>query len=178
MEGKVVEVQMTSLDPSASSSSSDPVEEDSKEESKPPPSPAASPQSRPSSQRFNNMASKFRHVYGAAKPKQNWYYNLQTNVSVMDGSLLAVGGGLWAVPWKGGGGKVYVGAVGKEGKVSATPDLLNTGHTKGVTCLAFGGRGGMCLATGSDDCNVAVSYLDPKTGWSTGEKQEVREGRD
>ncbi|GMH51883.1 hypothetical protein TrRE_jg5507, partial [Triparma retinervis] len=177
LEGKTVTVEMTSLDPSSSSSSSSSEVKGEEEDSKPPPpspSPTASPSSRPSSQRFNNMASKFRHVYGAAKPKQNWYYNLQTNVSVMDGSLLAVGGGLWAAPWKGGGGKVYVGAVGEEGKVSATPDLLNTGHTKAVTCLAFGGGDGRTLATGSDDCNVSLSELEPRTGKSMGEPLILR----
>ena len=161
-EGKDFVPIMESLDPN---SKNEGVGESGGEEPPPPPvDDTPTPPSRLSSVKFNNMASKFRHVYGRSKPKQNWYYNLQTNVSTMDGSLLTSGGGLWACPWKGGGGKVYVGVVGKEGKVAATPELLNTGHTKQVTALGLGGGEGRVLVTGSDDCNVGVWRIDGEGG--------------
>ena len=82
----------------------------------------------------------------------------------------------FAMPWKGGGGQVYVGTHGKTGKVEPNCSLLNTGHTKAVTALSFSRFDADILATGSDDCNIRIfGVTEEGTTSGMGEGQLIGE---
>ncbi|GMH60124.1 hypothetical protein TL16_g02980 [Triparma laevis f. inornata] len=132
LEGKNADPVLSSVDPSAGEKKEEKVVEEEEEEEE-----ASRTSSVGSANRFNNGASKFRHVHGKSQPMSGRYFNLQPNISTMDGSLLAANEKFFALPWKGGGGQVYVSKVGSTGKVEPNCPLLNTGHTKAVTALSF-----------------------------------------
>ncbi|GMH48478.1 hypothetical protein TrVE_jg5731 [Triparma verrucosa] len=165
LEGKNANPFLSSVDPSAAAGAKkeETVEEAEQEEVPR----TSSVGSSNSANRFNNGASKFRHVHGKSLPMSGRYFNLQPNISTMDGSLLAANEKFFALPWMGGGGQVYVSPLGRTGKVEPNCPLLNTGHTKAVTALSFSKFDSSILATGSDDCNVRIFGVTEE-GTSTG----------
>ena len=52
--------------------------------------------------------SKFRHMHGKENTKEFTYFNLSPDLSAMDSPIVACDEKFWAVPYRGGGGPVYV----------------------------------------------------------------------
>lgn len=113
-----------------------------------------------STSRYGNGTSQYRNVYGKNLAKSESYFNLEPKISTMDTSLLAANESFFALPYKGGGGQVYVSKLSNTGKVEVNRPLLNTGHTKSVCALNFNRFDSHFLATGSDDCTVKLFNLN------------------
>lgn len=112
--------------------------------------------SRPSSAAFGGPLLKYRHMYGKEFPRSQTFYNLSPAFAASDSPLIACTETLWAVPWKGAGGQVYVSGMAQYGKVELCNSQVISGHRAAVLDLAFCGSRDGLLATASDDCTVKV----------------------
>lgn len=74
--------------------------------------PTSTSSSRPVSMSFGSTV-KYKHMFGTEHPKSGQFYNIKPNTSSMDSPLIACSDELWAVPYQGGGGPVYVSKLGE-----------------------------------------------------------------
>jgi len=124
---------------------------------------------RTSSKRFSNLNSslKFRHMFGTESVKEFSIYNLQPDLSVIDSPIIACGETYFALPYKGGGGPVFISMIDSFGKVKAdstayvnddTPssNILVNAHKAPVQDIAFSTFHDSLMATGSADSTVII----------------------
>jgi len=105
----------------------------------------------------------FRHVGGAAPPKERTFFNLTPNLSAnLNSPLLACSATHWAVPWTGSAGPFYVSRLADLGKVEPGEGCpLLHAHKSPVLDLAFAPTDDGLLASAGDDALVAVWRLPP-----------------
>ena len=105
---------------------------------------------------------KFKHLTGKLAKKDDTFFNITPDAGAVDSVLIAANEKFWAVPWKRGGGPVYVATWEERGKVKAPQavPLLN-GHKQTVLALGFSPFDSNLLVTGSDDCSPARSVSRP-----------------
>jgi coronin-7 len=97
---------------------------------------------------------KFRHVYGKESSRDQTWFNLSPSLAA-EGPLLTCSSTMWAVPWKGAGGAVFVSRIDQPGKADSTPHVIS-GHRAPVLDLAFSPFHENILATASDDGHVKL----------------------
>eukprot|EP01031_Cornospumella_fuschlensis_P023800 gene23800-28824_t len=91
------------------------------------------------SSRVSSMQSifRFRHLRGDEAKRENTIFQLTPDLSPLDTSLLACSATHVALPYlRGGGGPIYLGRMGKWGRVAGDAVLLN-GHTHPVVDVQF-----------------------------------------
>lgn len=124
---------------------------------------------RTTSKRFSNLNSclKFRHMYGTENVKEFSFYNLQPDLSVTDSPIIACSDTCFALPYKGGGGPVFISMIDTFGKVKAdstayvnddspSSNILVNAHKSPVQDIAFSSFHDSIMATGSADSTVIV----------------------
>lgn len=124
---------------------------------------------RTASKRFSNLNSslKFRHLYGTESVKEFSYYNLQPDLSVTDSPIIACSETCFALPYKGGGGPVFISMIDSFGKVKAdstayvnddcpSSNILVNAHKAPVQDIAFSSFHDSIMATGSADSTVIL----------------------
>jgi energy-converting hydrogenase A subunit M len=124
---------------------------------------------RTSSKRFSNLNSslKFRHMFGTESVKEFSFYNLQPDLSATDSPIIACSDTCFALPYKGGGGPVFISVIDSFGKVKAdstsyvngdspSSNILVNAHKAPVQDIAFSSFHDSIMATGSADSTVIV----------------------
>jgi hypothetical protein len=124
---------------------------------------------RTSSKRFSNLNSslKFRHMFGTESVKEFSFYNLQPDLSATDSPIIACSETCFALPYKGGGGPVFISMIDSFGKVKAdstayinddspSSNILVNAHKAPVQDIAFSSFHDSIMATGSADSTVIV----------------------
>jgi hypothetical protein len=124
---------------------------------------------RTSSKRFSNLDSslKFRHMFGTESVKEFSFYNLQPDLSATDSPIIACSETCFALPYKGGGGPVFISMIDSFGKVKAdstayinddcpSSNILVNAHKAPVQDIAFSSFHDSIMATGSADSTVIV----------------------
>lgn len=107
---------------------------------------------------------KFRHLYGKETSRDQTWFNLSPSLA-SEGPLLTCSSTMWAVPWKGAGGAVFISRIDQPGKVESMPSVIS-GHRAPVLDLAFSPFHENVLATASDDGHVKLWNI-PAEGMKT-----------
>ncbi|CEH11683.1 Actin-binding protein Coronin, contains WD40 repeats [Ceraceosorus bombacis] len=110
--------------------------------------------------------SKYRHVYGNAAKKEEWYDNIKVSNNAWDTNLIASNGKYISVNWNAsGGGAFALVPTSRRGKL---PDIypLARGHTATVLDTAFSPFDDDVLASASDDGTVGIWNVAKEDVWS------------
>jgi WD40 repeat protein len=110
--------------------------------------------------KFGPSPSKFRHMYGTESVgAERTYTNLEPCLSSSsDSPLIECNDAYWAIPYKGGGGPVYVSRHNNYGKVLPSCNLIN-GHKSSVLDIGFSHFHSDIMATASGDTKVKIWKL-------------------
>ncbi len=98
---------------------------------------------------------KYRHMYGREAVKDLTYYNLSPDLSALDNPIIAADDQYWAIPYRGGGGPVYISKHNNYGKVLPDCFVLN-GHKSTVQEISFSPFHSGLMSTGSFDCTIKI----------------------
>lgn len=102
---------------------------------------------------------KYRHMYGKEHKKEETFYSLLPDLTSLDDPIISCSDQYWAVPYKGGGGPVYISRLTDYGKVLPECATMN-GHKGPVLATSFSPFHSGLLATASADCTVKVWNLE------------------
>lgn len=116
-------------------------------------------------------ASKFRHVHGEPTRKDHCYTGYTRVLTKGEGQGIAANGSFIAVPMQGGGGPVAVINRDTPGRAGLNMPVLNV-HSGDVTDMEFSPFLPNVIATGSEDCRVAVTVL-PEGGLTENHSQSA-----
>eukprot|EP01083_Nonionella_stella_P091497 255841_1 len=106
-------------------------------------------------------ASKFRHVFGEGNATEKCYTDVHGLCSG-ESDYIKANGKFFCVAKKAGGGPVWIHNRGDYGRFQLSHPLLNV-HTSSVLDFDFNPFKENCIATGSDDCSIAVTVF-PEDG--------------
>lgn len=122
---------------------------------------SASDNRRVSSRVVSGLGSilKYRHMYGREAIKDLTYYNLQPDLSALDNPIISADDQYWAIPYRGGGGPVYVSKHANYGKLQPECITFNA-HKSSVQEIAFSPFHSGLMATGSFDSTIKLWNLD------------------
>ena len=116
---------------------------------------------------------KFKNVTLKESPRDQTVYNL---VGAKEDCFAACAS-RFAVPFQGGGGRVYCGMMSDVGKVESPADLpMLDAHTRPVLSLQFSPFDDRVLASGSDDYNICVWRLNEETTAAQSSPWQLLEG--
>lgn len=110
---------------------------------------------RASALRVSQSTMKYRHIYGKEPKKELTYYNLQPDLTALDSPIIAGNEHYWAIPYRGGGGPVYLSTHSNFGKVLPECLTLNS-HKATVQEIAFSPFHEDIMLTGSYDCTMKL----------------------
>jgi len=99
--------------------------------------------------------SKYRHVFGEAKKKEQCYDNLKVSANAWDSNLIKVNPLFFALCWQAqGGGALALVPLSSAGKLSSVP--LFTGHKGTVLDVDFSPYNDYLVASASEDATAKV----------------------
>lgn len=110
---------------------------------------------RSSVSRVSQSTMKYRHLYGKEPKKELTYFGLQPDLTALDSPIIAGNEHYWAIPYRGGGGPVYLSKHSTYGKVLPECLTLN-GHKSTVQDIAFSPFHENLMLTGSFDCTIKL----------------------
>eukprot|EP00294_Goniomonas_avonlea_P017840 CAMPEP_0114567488 /NCGR_PEP_ID=MMETSP0114-20121206/15508_1 /TAXON_ID=31324 /ORGANISM="Goniomonas sp, Strain m" /LENGTH=455 /DNA_ID=CAMNT_0001754081 /DNA_START=23 /DNA_END=1390 /DNA_ORIENTATION=+ len=99
--------------------------------------------------------SKFRHVFGTPRQREQCYENIQCAASTPDSQHIKCNSKYFGVPWRGGGGAILVQDHDNVGKINGIPPLI-CGHTSDIVDLEFSPFNDQIVVTASEDTTLKV----------------------